>query len=146
MERGVSGRVFSSFLEVFSYVETESYLLENPVAFCSDTHADCAGFQAPNLCRINPTNWCERHGVDDDEHVREGNDGVGGRAGQENWHVWVTVNPAWDHCSHGKKAGDDHMADTHDDGSPDEQGAAAHFVDIEEHNAGEHDKQSILDS
>ena len=75
VERGVSGRVFSSFLEVFSYVETESYLLENPVAFCSDTHADCAGFQAPNLCRINPTNWCERHGVDDDEHVREGNDG-----------------------------------------------------------------------
>jgi hypothetical protein len=51
-----------------------------PVSYRGDAHAGGARLEGPYLSGIDPADWREGQRIDDDEEVREGDDGVGWRA------------------------------------------------------------------
>ena len=120
--------------------------VEEPVADCGDAHTRGSRFKGPDLRSIDPSHRCKSQGVDDDQHVRERNDGVSWRARYSDDDVQIPVDAARDQFTvRAEDTADDKVADTHTDGTVKEQRSATSSVDEKEDGTCEHDEESILD-
>ena len=119
--------------------------VEEPIANGGKSHSGCTSLERPHFSSIDPSDGRECESVNDDEKVGEGDDGVGWVACDTDRHVRVAVEAigvgstiATQHASYHE------LADSHTQSTENQERASPGFVDVEEDDRGEDNKQRVL--
>lgn len=121
--------------------------VEQPIGNGSEGHTGGTGFEGPNFGGINPSDGSEGDGIDEDEEVTKGDDGVGGRTGDVDFDTEVSLETVGEvGAVRAEDATDDEHANAHADGAVDQKRSTTGDVDEEKGGGSTEDEEGVLDT